>query len=1104
MASDITIGGVGIIISGDYSKLQADFLAAQALATRAGAGIATGLTAGMAPAVAGASGAVEKFGLAIKESGAAAQSAAVPFAALAGQTKSFSADIDRLIQAIGNENAALSLSIQRNMALAAATKESGRVAGEAKSAYAALGEKAFELATELGITLGALEAVKEAFGVYAEVQKLTVTLTALTGSAEKTNEVVEQMEALATSQALAFPQLLPAAQRMIAMGFSINQVVPAMAAAGNASWALGESIEVVSARMAGLALSGMAMPRMLRELGLSSEDLARALGVSEQELKGVFKALPEEDRIAALTVALEKFKGTAAAGAGTISGAWIVVKNTFHELFAEIGENSAPAIGFMERFAQTTGNFLRDTFSNKAGVDSLKNLIEAASHGKSYEEVSRASQPKAAAPLGVLPEEGSGFGPIGAAKAVFDAQGVAAKLHAKEQAANTLARIANAERENEQTSELARAAANTQIELDHQVRRAEIDANTDAGTRAVASAAERVRVEKEKAEQIGAIDKAQHDRAIQLLSQRIGPELAGKYEADQDPTRAAAAAAEVQTTIAGLKQAADAKYAAERQKLDSDLAKAEGDTGIKGVEAQRGWAEQVTREWEKAFAAIRKDAQHTFEEENAPGAYAVLAAQRVAEVQAKGKGPADSAAIEKQKLQAEQAYGLQVIHTGAQQVAYAQQLAAFDARERAAKITDLNEQLRLAQVDVLAAGGTEKQIAAKEEVARLVNQIAEETAKSDNAQIAAQTKILELIQKQTLEYKLKAAFVKAGEAVPGAIGGAVAGGLFNSGKQGMDIGKQITDSLKNVGQQLAGTIFRELIGEIVKEIAAHTVLGAIFTWFGSTQTTAVSLNTAQLVILNGLLIKQQAAAALSAAGGAAGAGGGIAGAAGGAAGAAGGAASSAATGLVGPLIAAAGGIIGGVISGVMSLIGDRQIVTAIHGTTAAVQALHGTVSGTGGPVTSGVPAPAATALPASGGASQDGMFGFLASILGFGGSSKPVDVNIVSTSPLSPLNGLAGLFGFASGGRPPVGVASIVGEKGPELFIPDQAGQIVAAGKFGGAGLDMPAVSSSISSQTSSMNNTFHVYGVQNARDLVRQIPALLKSTWPGYSPASR
>ena len=41
------------------------------------------------------------------------------------------------------------------------------------------------------------------------------------------------------------------------------------------------------------------------------------------------------------------------------------------------------------------------------------------------------------------------------------------------------------------------------------------------------------------------------------------------------------------------------------------------------------------------------------------------------------------------------------------------------------------------------------------------------------------------------------------------------------------------------------------------------------------------------------------------------------------------------------------------------------------------------------------------------------------------------------------IGGIGSIFGFASGGRPPAGRASIVGERGPELFIPDSAGTII-------------------------------------------------------------
>ena len=49
------------------------------------------------------------------------------------------------------------------------------------------------------------------------------------------------------------------------------------------------------------------------------------------------------------------------------------------------------------------------------------------------------------------------------------------------------------------------------------------------------------------------------------------------------------------------------------------------------------------------------------------------------------------------------------------------------------------------------------------------------------------------------------------------------------------------------------------------------------------------------------------------------------------------------------------------------------------------------------------------------------------------------------------LLGAIGIPGFANGGRPPVGRASIVGERGPELFVPDKAGTIIPNHELGGS-----------------------------------------------------
>ena len=74
-----------------------------------------------------------------------------------------------------------------------------------------------------------------------------------------------------------------------------------------------------------------------------------------------------------------------------------------------------------------------------------------------------------------------------------------------------------------------------------------------------------------------------------------------------------------------------------------------------------------------------------------------------------------------------------------------------------------------------------------------------------------------------------------------------------------------------------------------------------------------------------------------------------------------------------------------------------------------------------------------------------GLFtGGLGNIFGGGPANAApfITDNVFSTGFDTSLIG-AGALNFANGGRPPVGRASIVGERGPELFVPDRAGTII-------------------------------------------------------------
>lgn len=138
-------------------------------------------------------------------------------------------------------------------------------------------------------------------------------------------------------------------------------------------------------------------------------------------------------------------------------------------------------------------------------------------------------------------------------------------------------------------------------------------------------------------------------------------------------------------------------------------------------------------------------------------------------------------------------------------------------------------------------------------------------------------------------------------------------------------------------------------------------------------------------------------------------------------------------------------------------------------------------------------------------------------------------------------------LGFAGGGSPPLNVPSIVGERGPEIFVPRQAGTIIpneyamssglmaALGGLGNgnaganpalfvpdsaisraaglSGTGMPGFASiggsSSSSSVSFQISQMHVHGVATPKDFVRQLmhemPNLLKTQGgPAFSPHSR
>lgn len=81
------------------------------------------------------------------------------------------------------------------------------------------------------------------------------------------------------------------------------------------------------------------------------------------------------------------------------------------------------------------------------------------------------------------------------------------------------------------------------------------------------------------------------------------------------------------------------------------------------------------------------------------------------------------------------------------------------------------------------------------------------------------------------------------------------------------------------------------------------------------------------------------------------------------------------------------------------------------------------------------------------------------------------------------------LPGFANGGRPAVGRPSVVGERGPELFVPDRAGTIIPNGAMGGANVtvNVDASGSSVQGDGPSAQQLGKAIGAAVQAELIKQ-----------------
>ena len=206
---------------------------------------------------------------------------------------------------------------------------------------------------KLTIALGAIQAVKFVFAKTAELESQTRSLEVLTGSAIKAKQIIQELQQLGAVTPFTSTELIDAAKRLQAFGVETEKVVQTTRRLADVSGATGAELQgLVTAygqvqakgRLQGEELlqfqeRGVALQGELQKMyGLSGEELRKALE------KGRIGAEAVEVAINRLTEKGGKYANGAIAQSSTLAGKFSTLMDSIEMLAKNIGKVLEPAL----------------------------------------------------------------------------------------------------------------------------------------------------------------------------------------------------------------------------------------------------------------------------------------------------------------------------------------------------------------------------------------------------------------------------------------------------------------------------------------------------------------------------------------------------------------------------------------------------------------------------------------------------------------------------------------------------------------------------------------------------------------------------------------
>lgn len=224
------------------------------------------------------------------------------------------------------------------------------------------------------LAAGAYGLGSSVIGMNSRLEQSQVAFTTLLGSGEAADAFLKDMAKFAATTPFEFPELIDASKRLMAMGFSAQEVRPVMTAVGDTVAALGGGSEMVGrvtdalGKMRTNGRLATEEMNMLTDAGIPAwKLLADSMGISTEELRKLAEqgAIPANVAIEKLTDAMGKnYGGAMAAQSKTFAGAMSTIKDSvsmalstaFLPFFQELSNGAAKIAEFTqtEQFAGFT------------------------------------------------------------------------------------------------------------------------------------------------------------------------------------------------------------------------------------------------------------------------------------------------------------------------------------------------------------------------------------------------------------------------------------------------------------------------------------------------------------------------------------------------------------------------------------------------------------------------------------------------------------------------------------------------------------------------------------------------------------------------------